>query len=240
MYCAKSMYQGGMIVCADEADYSSYSLLGLRCLECGEEVYLKSGSEKKPHFAHFKATSYSRCSLRVTGYSEGLSGLTPEDKKQRRELFQNYFLSMIARSNKNFYQKIQVVKEKIKTQKLNSFTEACCNHFYDNISLLVMECRKFSSKTYDQNLLLQILIACEAIDYLSLPSSRILLEPLVHYSLDKFCITITDNWDNYVTQIKPNEIIQQIKDILINISWLLILSEQRKSQISRRIYGFGL
>ena len=104
-----------------------------------------------------------------------------------------------------------------------------------------MECRKFSSKTYDQNLLLQILIACEAIDYLSLSSSRILLEPLVHYSLDKFCITITDNWDNYVTQIKPNEIIQQIKDILrFNISWFLILSEQRKIYISRRIYGFGL
>ncbi len=36
MYCAKSMYQGGRIVCADDADYSSYSDLGLRCLECGE------------------------------------------------------------------------------------------------------------------------------------------------------------------------------------------------------------
>ncbi|PSB36608.1 hypothetical protein C7B69_04420 [filamentous cyanobacterium Phorm 46] len=233
------MYQGGMIVCADDADYSSYSRLGLRCLECGEEVYLKSGSEKKPHFAHFQATYYSKCPLRVTGYSEGSSGLTPEDKKQRRELFQNYFLSMIASSDDNFYQKIQVVKEKINTQKLNNFTEACCNHFSDNSSQLVTECRIFSSKTYDQNLLLQILIACEAIDYLSLSSSRILLEQLVHYSLDKFCITITDNWDNYVTQIKPNEIIQQIKDILINVSWLSILSELQEIQRSRRIYGFG-
>lgn len=225
MYCAKSMYQGGMIVCADDADYSSYSRLGLRCLECGEEVHLKKGDYKKPHFAHFQATSSSRCSFRVTGYSEGASGLTPEDKKQRRELFQKYFLNIIARSDDKFYQKIQSLKEKINTQQLNNFTEACCNHFSDNSSPLVTECRIFSSKTYEQNLLLEILIACEAIDYLSLPSSRILLEPLVHYSIDKFCISITENWDNYVTQIKPNEIIQQIKDILINVSWLSILSE---------------
>lgn len=225
MYCAKSMYQGGMIVCADDADYSSYSRLGLRCLECGEEVHLKKGDYKKPHFAHFQATSASRCSFRVTGYSEGASGLTPEDKKQRRELFQKYFLNIIARSDDKFYQKIQSLKEKINTQKLNNFTEACCNHFSDNSSQLITECRIFSSKTYEQNLLLEILIACEAIDYLSLPSSRILLEPLVHYSIDKFCISITENWDNYVTQIKPNEIIQQIKDILINVSWLSILSE---------------
>lgn len=240
MYCAKSMYQGGMIVCADDADYSSYSNLGLRCLECGEEVHLKRGDYKKPHFAHFKATYSSRCSLRVTGYSEESSGLTPEDKKQRRDLFQKYFLNIIARSDDNFYQKIHVVKEKINTQKLNNFTEACCNHFFDKSSQLETECRILSSKTYDQNLLLQILIACEAIDYLSLSSSRILLEQLVHYSLDKFCITITDNWDNYVTQIQPNEIIQQIKDIVINVSWLSIFSELQDIERSRRIYGFGL
>jgi hypothetical protein len=240
MYCAKSMYQGGRIVCADDADYSSYSDLGLRCLECGEEVHLKRGDYKKPHFAHFKATSSSRCSLRLTGYSQGSSGLTPEDKKQRRELFQKYFLNIIERSDENFYQKIQVVKEKINTQKLNNFTEACCNHFSDNSSQLVTECQIFPSKAYDQNLLLEILIAGEAIDYLSLSSSRILLEPLVHYSLDKFCITITDNWDNYVTQIQPNQIIQQIKDILINVSWLSILSELQDLQRARRIYGFGL
>ena len=124
-----------------------------------------------------------------------------------------------------FIKKFKLLKKKINTQNLNNFTEACCNHFFDNTNQLVTECRIFSSKTYEQNLLLEILIACEAIDYLSLSSSRFLLEQLVHYSLDKFCITITDNWDNDVTQIKPNEIIQQIKDILINVSWLSILSE---------------
>jgi hypothetical protein len=110
MYCAKSMYQGGRIVGSDDADYGSYSDLGLRCLECGEEVHLKRGDYKKPHFAHFKATSSSRCSFRVTGYSEGSSGLNPKHKKQRRELFQKYFLNILARSDDKFYQRILSVK----------------------------------------------------------------------------------------------------------------------------------
>ncbi|MBD2539010.1 hypothetical protein H6G60_09355 [Coleofasciculus sp. FACHB-SPT36] len=220
-----------MIAGADDADYLSYLHLGLRCLECGEEVHLKRGDKKRTHFAHFKATSDSQCSLRVTGYSEGWSSLSPEGRKQRRKLFQQYFMNMLVRSDERFYQKIKTIKKKIEHQKLNILTEACCNHFSANSSSLIIECRKFEPKNYNNNLLLQILITCEAIDYLSVPSSRRLLEQLVHYSLYKCCILTADNWNIYENQIKPLEISKKIKDILLNTAWLSIFSYQGKKCI---------
>lgn len=46
---------------------SNYWGLGLRCIECSEPVYWKSGGySSAPHFAHFHSTSFSeKCSLRV-------------------------------------------------------------------------------------------------------------------------------------------------------------------------------
>lgn len=176
MYYAKTMYQGGTIVCADDANYSSYLDDGLLCLVCGEEVHLRSGYERRPHFAHHKAVALGseKCPLRVTGYSDGWSGLTPEGRGQRRELFQKHFLNMIASIDSEFSKKIEITKDRIFSKLLKYITEQCIDFFYNYRANFILECLSLAETSYDNKLelVLQRLIASEAIDYLCVASSR--------------------------------------------------------------------
>jgi hypothetical protein len=58
---------------------SNYWSLGLRCPECSEPVYWKTGGySSAPHFAHFHSTSFSyKCSLRIEKPSFSAGGNSP-------------------------------------------------------------------------------------------------------------------------------------------------------------------
>ncbi|MEB3289158.1 MAG: hypothetical protein VKI82_04530 [Leptolyngbya sp.] len=81
---------------------SNYWSLGLRCPECAEPVYWKSGSySSKPHFAHFHATSFSeKCSLRSEKSSPSISGnLTNTDYSLLLKNIQSQLIKFIANSS---------------------------------------------------------------------------------------------------------------------------------------------
>lgn len=238
MFYAKAMYRGAaIIVSADEKlDYFSYTQLGLRCLKCGEEVHLRRGNFRKTHFAHFVDIGLSKeCSLRVRGYSGSWSAFTLEGKGQRRKLFQEYFMNIIKNQNANFDKNIQIVKDKITFIILETITTSCFKWFDENKLNLVIEFRTLSLKNYHNNQGLQFLIASEAIDYLSIPSSRNLLEQLIYYSVYLCCQSVSYKWDALVTQSSHSMICQTIKDLLLQTNWLSAFDYLH--QTTQLIYG---
>ncbi|WP_026733541.1 competence protein CoiA family protein [Fischerella sp. PCC 9605] len=237
MYYAKSILDGGRIVCADDADYSFYLEEGLVCLECNRDVHLRNGNEKKAHFAHHKAVDESdrECSLRVTGYSQDWSSLTFEGKGQRRKLFHKYFLSLLAMNYLDFYTTIKIIRHKINIIKLEDITQKLCDYFCDNKDILIRECRYIAEKNYDNSLLLQKLIACEAIDYLCVPSSKSLLEQLIHYSIYKCFDSLPHDLNTALAQIRPADICQKVKQIILETPWLSTFSQEVDRNIHSRV-----
>lgn len=228
MYYAKSIYLGGKIICAEDTDYSSYLEYGLVCLECRQEVYLKHGEKKQPHFAHFQIFDDNECSLRVTGYSQGWSNLTAEGKGQRRKLFYEHFLHMIAINSPNFYTAIKITRDKIEAKKLTYFTQNCTQFFCESKHLLIMECRILHEKDYDNKFLLQKIVACEAIDYLCTSSNKTLLEKLIHYSIYKYLDSILYDWNGILNATQPSDICHKLKHIILENDWVSAFSKNLK------------
>lgn len=222
MFHAKSMYNGGIIIAADEVNYSDYKILGLRCLECGEEVCLKKGIKKLPHFAHFKEliNSPKDCSLRVIGYSDSevWSQLTPQGRKQRRKLFQQFFLKMLASSHEGFEYKVDKLREIDRELK---FINIYLNSFKYLKKDLIRECLQISSQSSDGNSNLQILILQEVTDYLCLPYTSHLLEQVIYYAIYQ---ENNFSFDFLINQTNVHNICYKTQNILLNTNWLSALS----------------
>jgi hypothetical protein len=229
MYCVKAMYEIDIhtkkvrIVCADERylDYYSYTFKGLCCIECKAEVFLRDGYEKRRHFAHYPAVTPSeqKCSLRIASHANKWSNLTSEGKGQRRELFQEYFLNMIKSPDRNFDNNIQIVQDRVSSDVLNFLIKNCCNYFYDNKNNLIEECHSIEESEDRNDSIWKKIIIAEAIDYLSIDSSKFMLETLITYSIYKYCNAIPGNWDYSINNSKPNDIFYKLKEILINTNW---------------------
>lgn len=222
MFYAKAMYQGGTIICADEAGYNSYKKLGLRCLVCGEEVYLKKGDYKKPHFAHFKAIKESQleCPLRVNGYSYTWSKVTPEGRGQRQKIFQQYLLEFFGRYDPDLQQKVDIVMTTVLPDILISYTENCCRFWQQSKFYTIQEVRFFPEDVFNPRLLLQKLIASEVVDYLCVVTSSHLLEKLVHYSIYESCKKSLLDFSAFVMQSQYDKLCDAIKNLILRIDWL--------------------
>ncbi len=222
MFYAKSMYNGGIIIAADEVNYSDYKILGLRCLECGEEVCLKKGIKKLPHFAHFKKliNSPKDCLLRVTGYSDSevWSQLTPQGREQRRKLFQQFFLEMLSSSHEGFHEKVNEAREIDGERKIiNVYLDSFRGIKKD----LIQECLQISNQPSDENSIIQSLILQEVIDYLCLPYTSHLLEQVIYYTIyqqNNFYL------DFLVNPISIYNICHKTKNVLLDTKWLSVLS----------------
>ncbi|MEA5468477.1 hypothetical protein [Spirulina sp. 06S082] len=219
---AKAMYLGGDIVHArdERLNYQSYKELGLVCPHCNQEILLRCGEWNRPHFAHFKATNLSsRCELRVAnsyGYSGWSSFFSPEDKGQKRKIFEQYFLKIIGSEQIKFEEKINFVKSKIFDSNAVDLIIQCSEFFCENRSRLITECREVAGK--QNELLLRSLIAAEAIKYLCVSSSIHLLEQLIYYSL--FCCNPEPgNWRNFFRTVQLIPITQKIKEIILETHW---------------------
>jgi hypothetical protein len=239
MFYAKAMYRGSkIIVCAEDEnlDYYSYRLLGRRCIECGEEVQLKKGSVNRPHFAHFRdyGLNQNKCELRVTGYSSSWSSLTSEGKGQRRKLFQEHFINIIKRQNTSFHHNIQILKSQLSFNSLKELTNKCRVCFDSKKQDLIRECRQFNTGVNDSNNWIHGLIASEAIDYLSIPTSRHPLELLLHYSIYIACNqSKSDNWNILISTIEPNSICEILKEVILKTNWFdeELIKVKRKERI---------
>lgn len=194
MYIARSMRLGGKIVYPDECDFYSYDDLKLRCLICGEPVYLRKGDVRKYYFAHFHATSSRQaeeCELRVSFYGNNTQiNSFIKDRGQRLEIFQQHFLNMIYVGNNKIVDdvKFNIWINSIKNnnyKSINKLIQDCSQYFLTHRRLIVNKYILPFNKVEDKAIMLQQQIALEAIDYLCVKSSYKLLEYLLNYSMYK-------------------------------------------------------
>jgi len=215
------MYQAGMIIQADEVDNEqAYKREGLRCIECGEPVFYKRGSKKKPHFAHFKELSHSPdCIYRAGGAintRQKWLQLNYQGREQRRFLFQRHFLDIISATHTSF--------QALLTHYLSRWQhnaqpkdweqlEECCEYFRNEKKDLISDL--LSEQQYGE---LQLLITKEAIDYLCVSSTEETLKIIILYS-----VFIIEQNGNTIQDF--NDIKLKLKDILLQTDWQSSLSE---------------
>ncbi|BAT55136.1 hypothetical protein NOS3756_41140 [Nostoc sp. NIES-3756] len=236
MYIARSMRLGGKIVYPDECDFYSYDDLKLRCLICGEPVYLRKGDVRKYYFAHFHATSsrqVEECELRVSFYSNNTQiNSFIKDRGQRLEIFQQHFLNMISVGNNKIVDDI----------KFNIWINSIKDNHYKTINKLIQDCSQYFlthrrliqdkyiftfGKVEDKAIILQQQIALEAIDYLCVKSSYKLLEYLLNYSIYKL---YKDKENNIFKQNSILNICNLAIKLLIINPWLKELKSIQDKQ----------
>lgn len=133
-------------------------------------------------------------------------------------------MSIIKRQDTNFDGNVKMLKDKLSLNYnyLEEITNKCFKYFYINNHDLIRECRQFTTDSDNVNNLRVGLIASEAVDYLSILSSRHLLEQLLHYSIylayNQFN---SNNWNTFVSTINPNNVCQILKEIILKTNWLL-------------------
>jgi len=208
---AISLYKGGAIIHASDRslNYLSYVNQGLRCLFCGEPVFLKSGYERRCHFSHFKHLStraLEQCSLRQRLYSSGSNWRDlVGGKGQRLEVFQARFLSIVSRYILDYYILIKQIEEEMEAPILIRLTNEVYDYFRSHRNLLVQKCYDFSSKD-SEDYPVNLQITFEALDYLMIISSAQIVKELIHnrlaVALEKESINLGDLFsDNNVKQV---------------------------------------
>lgn len=110
MRYASSMFFGGQLIDADDADYDSYRDLGLLCPNCKEAVFLQATSQRHvgetliqipAHFKHFKASKdpalVKECESRVQKYDAlEFQRRASQVRNQRLRLLQRHFWSIFT------------------------------------------------------------------------------------------------------------------------------------------------
>ncbi len=191
---AISIYKGGRRVYAKDCDFVSYSVEGLICPICKQEVYLRKGNIREPYFAHFHATSsrqIEECELRVStdGNSTETSSLI-ENRGQRLDIFQQHFISMIYVGQEKIVDDIKFntwidsIKQS-NNSPINNITNNCIEYFFKYHRQIQQIYIIPLTNIQDKQILYQQQIALEAIDYLCVKSSSKLLEYLIFYSIYK-------------------------------------------------------
>ena len=224
MEIARAIYKGGEIVKADDdsLNYYSYINLGLRCPICGEEVHLKKGDVKKPHFAHFHKTDDSdECALRLeaNGSSSGWQNIV-EGKGQRREIFQQHFLDIIASSYSDFETTIETVYKNSNQIKIAKTIQKCSEYFIENKKKFIDGCEN-QLIFLGNNEIIKFQIVIEALEYLFQKSSISVLEKCIYYIL---------NYKNK-DKVEVERICTSIIEIIINANWNSQFSRTFKKRI---------
>lgn len=247
MEYAISIYKGSKRVYAKDCDFVSYSVEGLICPICKQEVYLRKGDIREPYFAHFHATSsrqVEECELRVStdGNSTEISSLI-ENRGQRLEIFQQHFLSMICVGQEKIVNDVEFKKwiDLIKQSKnlaINNITNNCIDYFLTHRRIMKEKYILTSSKIEDKRILLQHQIALEAIDYLCVKSSSNLLQYIINYSIYQLFRSEKDKL--FGQDIRKNNIVN-ICDVaaklVLNNFWIKEFQLIQNKQYKHKIYS---
>lgn len=238
---AKAMYLGGEIIDAHDCNYSSYYNDGLRCAVCGEPVFLKRGSIRKPHFAHHSGTDpqqVEECELRLSSYgnSSQINGFI-KDRGQRLKLFRDHFLSLISFendvliTNSEFNNWINSINRDYDKAIINIITN-CTDYFLRYRYKLVA--KYINSITIDNNKLAfeRQEIALEAISYLCIKSSYKLLEYLLYYGIYKLYKDKRHKlFKQDITTQDVDKICNLVIKIIISNNWI----EQVRQQVQKLV-----
>ncbi|QSV55843.1 MAG: hypothetical protein HEP80_20255 [Dolichospermum sp. UKL201] len=238
---AKAMYLGGEIIDAHDCNYSSYYNDGLRCAVCGEPVFLKRGSIRKPHFAHHSGTDpqqVEECELRLSSYgnSSQINSFI-KDRGQRLKLFQDHFLSLISFendvliTNSEFHNWINSIKRDYDTAISNIITN-CTNYFLRYRYSLVAKYIKSITIDNNKSAFERQEIALEAISYLCIKSSYKLLEYLLNYSIYKL---YKDKQHKLFKQDITTQDVDNICNLVIKIIMFNNWIEQVRQQVQKLV-----
>ncbi|WP_180277324.1 competence protein CoiA family protein [Nostoc sp. 'Peltigera malacea cyanobiont' DB3992] len=175
MEYAISIYKGSKRVYAKDCDFVSYSVEGLICPICKQEVYLRKGDIREPYFAHFHATSsrqVEECELRVSadGNSTETSSFI-ENRGQRLEIFQQHFLSLIYFENSKIIEDVKFnnwinSRKDESNQIINDIIRKCIDYFLENRQLMEAKYIVHTTKNKNKQILLQQKISLEVMSYL--------------------------------------------------------------------------
>lgn len=202
---AKSMYLAKTVKATDILDYKDSRELGLRCRECGQEVFLKKPKIRKPHFSHYKEREWNEeeCPFRVPQLNQNKNPLldlsSDEGKEQRLEFFEQHLLDIISETYTDFY------KSDFSTFTKNEI-EQKSNVFRNNQALVIRSLDYVDSD----------LARKEVIDYITKKSKKHLLMKIIAYAMYK------NNSDNQ-KQFSFN-----VKELLQEVDWLHFLKHKNE------------
>lgn len=207
---AKSMYSGGKTVEAQEIrDYEESRNLGLICLECEREVFLKKTKSGKPHFSHYKESEHDdKCPFRVPQSRKNKDNLldmsndNENGKGQRLEFYEQHLLDIISESYKDFN---QITKFSF-SYFTNNEIEKQCEIFRDKQRLVI---RSLGSTDRE-------LATKEVINYIGKESKLHLLKQIIAYAMYKNKSKNDKQFSFYV------------RNLLQHIDWLYFLTNSNQ------------
>ncbi|MEL6814955.1 MAG: hypothetical protein AAFP03_09095 [Cyanobacteria bacterium J06598_3] len=229
------MYFGGERITLDDVRLDKFSCheLGLVCTVCKEPVRRRKGNVNIPHFAHFPTIDPKKKEECERRRSVPGGGSSPDpdwylDEGQRLKLFHQHFLSIVKRSIPDldidaidFQKRGNAVYEPIQLKSLNLLTRGK-GDFEKHM-------RTASGETTE----LEIKIACEALTYITVASSRaifmLISEHLILHSRG-FSYSIHDSRF-------PRELCFKIASLLASVDWtesFTRLSGMRPPQIQEK------
>ena len=143
MQYGSSMFFGGQLIDAADADYNSYKDLGLLCPNCKEPIFLQAISQRQmgdtltqipAHFKHFKVKApalVKECESRVRQYDTSeFQRRASQARNQRLKLLQRHFWGIFAGY---FESEINVPMNSVTESLPNTFTmqmgQALSNNF---------------------------------------------------------------------------------------------------------------
>lgn len=225
MESARAIYLGGKVIYANDKrlNNNSYIEWGLYCPECGEEVHLRQGSIREPYFAHFKQITNTECSLRVSieGNNEGRWTELEIGRGQRREIFQQYFLALVATNDFDFYMKIAKVKDTINSHILVFLTKEVRNYLVKNaVEIIETSVQLYRNNSNESKFkALNERIINEAIEYLCVESSLNVLQQLIYYCISFLEQLIKNNAGNVENTNIVIVLINKVAVIIANTDW---------------------
>jgi len=237
MEYARAIYLGGKVIYANDKRLNdkSYIEWGLYCPECGEEVHLRHGSIREPYFAHFKQITDTECSLRVSieGNNEGRWTELEIGRGQRRELFQQHFLALVATNDCDFYMKIAKVKDTINSDILVSLRKKVINYLVKNaIEIIETSVQLYRNNSNESKFkALNERIINEAIEYLCVESSLNVLQQLIYYCISFSEQLIKNNAGNVENTNIVIVLINKVAVIIANTDWTKEIFTLRSSNL---------
>ncbi len=225
MESARAIYLGGKVIYANDKrlNNNSYIEWGLYCPECGEEVHLRHGSIREPYFAHFKQITNTECSLRVSieGNNQGRWTELEIGRGQRREIFQQHFLALVATNDFDFYRKIAKVKDTISSDILVSITKEVRNYLVKNaVEIIESSVQLYRNKSNESKFkALHEKIIGEAIEYLCVESSLNVLQQLIYYCISFSEQVIKNDAGNVENPSIVIDLINKVAVIIANTDW---------------------
>ena len=216
---AKAMYFGGERIALDDPRLDKFSSdrLGLVCTVCKEPVRRRKGEVNAPHFAHFPTIATHKmeeCERRRSVHGGSNWKPLPLDwslyEGERLELFQKHFLSIIKKSIPKL--DIDAIDRESKGDSVHiSVQMKALNLLRRKQDVFARHIRAVNEESTE----LETKIACEALAYISVASSRAIFILISEYLIlhrEELSFNVNDSRF-------PKKLCIEISNLLASVDW---------------------